>query len=160
MGELRRVTDKRAGPKALGVLVPPGRRTFLILRPRSLACDLIAVRADGAFREMSREEADEAAADLGRALDACAAGGPGAVETVGAPDCRGYWLRVRVGAFALLACPRDPGRPYRPAVFDGAEAARAAADQVAAILCPPAGVAQELYFNTRHFGQGPASGGR
>jgi hypothetical protein len=156
MGELRRVTDKRAGPKALGILVPPGRRTFLILRPRSLPWDLVAARADGAFREMSREEADAAAADLARALDDCAAGGPGAVDSVGAPDGRAYWLRVRVGAFALLACPRDPGRPYRPALFEGAEAARAAADQLAAVLCPPAGAPQELYFNTRHFGQGPA----
>jgi hypothetical protein len=152
MGELRRVTDKRAGPAALGILVPPGRPTFLILRPRSLAWDLVLVHADGAFREMSREEADEAAADLGRALDECAAGGPGAVDVLAAPD-GGGWLRVRVGAFALLACPRDPGRPYRPAVFDGPEAARAAADQVAAVLCPPAGVAGELYFNTRHFGR-------
>jgi hypothetical protein len=152
MGELRRVTDRRAGPAALGILVPPGRRTLLILRPRSLAWDLLLVGAGGAFRELARDEADAAARDLGRALDEWAAGGPGAVEAVAAPD-GGCWLQARVGAFSLLACPREPGRAYRPAVFDGADSARAAAGQLAAVLCPPAGVAQELYFNTRHFGR-------
>jgi hypothetical protein len=153
MGELRRVTDRRAGPAALGILVPPGPRTFLILRPRSLAWDLVLVGADGAFREMGRDEAEAAAAHLGRALDEWAAGGPGAVEAVAAPDGRGCWLRVGVGPVTLVACPRDPGRPYRPAVFADPAAARAAAGQLAAVLCPPAGVAQELYFNTRHFGR-------
>jgi hypothetical protein len=152
MGELRRVTDRRAGPAALGILVPPGRRTFLILRPRALAWDLVAVGGDGAFRELARAEADEAARGLGRALDEWAAGGPGAVEAVAAPG-GGRWLCARVGAFALLACPREPGRPYRPAVFADADSARAAAAQLAAVLCPPAGVAQEMYFNTRHFGR-------
>jgi hypothetical protein len=150
MGELRRVMDRRAGPAALGILVPPGARTFLILRPRSLAWDLVLVGADGAFRELAREEADESASLLGRALDEWAGGGPGAVEAVPTPDgCR---LQVRVAAFALLACPREPGRPYRPALFDEPDGARAAA-QLAAVLCPPPGVAQELYFNTRHFGR-------
>jgi hypothetical protein len=158
VGELRRVTDRRAGPAALGILVPPGRRTFLILRPRALDWDLVLVGADGAFRELAREEADDAAGHLGRALDEWAAGGPGAVESVAAAD-GGCWLRARVGGFALLACPREPGRPYRPAGFDATGAARAAA-QLAAALCPSDGVAQELYFNTRHFGEGPASGGR
>jgi hypothetical protein len=31
MCPLRRVEDDRAGPSALGILVPPGRRTFLIV---------------------------------------------------------------------------------------------------------------------------------
>jgi hypothetical protein len=151
MGVLRRVTDRRAGPAALGILVPPGARTFLILRPRSLAFDLLLVGDDGAFRDLPRHEADAAAGELGRALDEWAAGAEGAVETVTGPDggCR---LLVRVGPFALLACPREPGRPYRPALFDADDGARAAA-QLAAVLCPPAGVAQELYFNTRHFGR-------
>ncbi len=152
MGVLRRVTDQRAGPAALGILVPPGPRTVLILRPRSLAFDLLLVGPDGAFRDMAHHEADAAAGELGRALDELAAYGPGATESLPAPG-GGWWLRLRVGAFALLACPREPGRPYRPAVFADAEATRAAAGQLAAVLCPPPGVAQELYFNTRHFGR-------
>ena len=152
MGVLRRVTDRRAGPAALGILVPPGPRTVLVLRPRSLAFDLLLVGPDGAFREMPHPEADAAAGELGRALDELAACGPGATEAVPAPG-GGWWLRLRVGAFALLACPREPGRPYRAAVFADPDAAGAAAGQLAAVLCPPAGAAGELYFNTRHFGR-------
>ncbi len=152
MGVLRRVTDQRAGPAALGILVPPGPRTFLILRPRSLEFDLLLVGPDGAFRDMARHEADAAASELGRALDELAARGPGATEAVPAPG-GGWWLRLGVGAFALLACPRDPGQPYRPAVFTDTAAASIAAVRLAHVLCPPAGVEQELYFNTRHFGR-------
>ena len=152
MGELRRVTDRRAGPAALGILVPPGPRAILILRPRSLDFDLLLVSPDGAFRDMPRHEAEAAAGELGRALDELAARESGATEAVPAPG-DGWLLRLRVGAFALVACPREPGRPYRPAVFADADAARAAADQLAAVLRPPDGVAQELYFNTRHFGR-------
>jgi len=152
MGVLRRVTDRRAGPAALGILVPPGPRTFLILRPRSLAFDFLLVGHDGAFRDMAHHEADAAASELGRALDELAGRGPGAIEGVAAPG-GGWWLRLRLGAFALLACPRDPGQPYRPAVFADPAAAQLAAVPLAAVLCPPAGVEQELYFNTRHFGR-------
>ena len=57
MSHFRRVDDERAGSAALGILVPPSRRTFVILRPRSLEWDLPLIRADGAFHDMSREEA-------------------------------------------------------------------------------------------------------
>src|SRR4051794_38728939 len=99
MCPLRRVDDDRAGPAALGILVPPGRRTFLILRPRALSWDLLLVRgAEGpAFLDMSRDEAAAAGQGVYRALREWAAGGPGAVEVVPAPEGRGAWLRARVG---------------------------------------------------------------
>jgi hypothetical protein len=153
MGAFRRVEDERAGPAALGILVPPGRRTFLILRPRSLAWDLLLVRPGdgGAFQDMSREEATVAAQRLYRALQAWAAGGPGRVEAFAAPEGAGFRLRAVVAAFALLACPREPGQPYRPLVLSDGGAAREAARALAAALCPPEGVEQELYFNGRNF---------
>ncbi len=155
MCPLRRVEDARAGPAALGILVPPGRRTFLILRPRSLAWDLVQLRApEGrAFREMSQPEAKAAAHALAEALEAWAGGGDGGIEEFANPEGGGFWLRVRAGAFALLACGRRPGQPYRPEAFPDADAARAAAASLAAVLCPPPGVEQEYYFNTRHFGR-------
>jgi hypothetical protein len=151
MCAFRRVEDERAGPAALGILVPPGRRTFVILRPRALAWDLLLLReADGTvFRDLSHDEAAMEAQRLYRGLEAWSAGGPGAVETVPA-EGGGLWLRVRVAAFTLLACPRTPGQPYRPLVLTDAEAL-AAARGLAEVLCPPAGVEQELYFNGRHF---------
>ena len=152
MSAFRRVEDRKAGPAALGVLAPPGRRTFLILRPRSLPWDLLLLRGvgDDAFRDLGRDEAAAAARGLIQALDGWAGGGPGGVEAAAAPD--GYRVRVAAGPFVLLLCPREPGRPYRPQVFADADAARAAADALLAVLRPPAGAEQELYFNTRHFG--------
>jgi hypothetical protein len=148
MCPLRRVDDDRAGPAALGILVPPGGRTFLILRPRSLSWDLLLLRAneDKVFRDMNRDEAQVVSAALFRAL------GRGAqVEAIASPDGPGYWLRARIGAYGLLACPRLPGQPYQPLDFPNPQAAHAAAEQTAAVLCPPPDVEQECYFNTRHF---------
>jgi hypothetical protein len=149
MAAFRRVDDAQAGPTALGILVPPSRRTFLILRPRSLAFDLVLLRQadDTLFRELSHDEAAAAAHHLHRALLDGAVGG---VEVVTNPD-DGSWLRAKVGSLFLIACRRAPGKPYAPLFFADAEAAQDAVARLTAILCPPAGTEQELYFNTRHF---------
>jgi hypothetical protein len=149
MPAFRRVEDRKAGPAALGVLAPPGRRTFLILRPRSLPWDLLLVRDDDAFRDLSREEAAAAAQGLILALDAWAAGGPGDIEIVSTAD--GARVRVRAGSFGLVVCPREAGRPYRPLAFPDARSAEDAGSELAAVLRPVPGAGQELYFNTRHF---------
>ena len=41
MAPFRHVEGNQAGPNALGILLPPGRRTLVVVRPRSLAWDLI-----------------------------------------------------------------------------------------------------------------------
>jgi hypothetical protein len=153
MCPLRRVEDQRAGPSALGILVPPGRRTFLIVRPRSLSWDLVLLRADapGAFREMHRDEANSLAEELYHALGNWSDGAAGRIEEVASPEGGGFWVRVGVGPFALLACGRTPGQPYRPLVFPNGESALVAAGQLRKILRPPRDVEQEVYFNTRHF---------
>jgi hypothetical protein len=146
MSAFRRVEGEQAGPRALGILVPPGRRTFVILRPRALPWDLLLLRdaAGTAFRELAHDEASAAAQALYRALREGAA----AIEAVpGAAGCR---LRATLGPLPLLACPREPGKPYRPLVCPEPDA-RAAAAALAAILCPAEGAEQELYFNTRFF---------
>jgi len=153
MSAFRWVEGRDAGPAALGVLAPPGRRTHLILRPRALPWDLLLLRPahPSVFYEMDRDEAAAAAQELARALETWAAGGPGRVETADAPQGPGVWLRVHAGPFALLLCPRAPGRPYQAERFPDPEAAHAAAARLAAVLRPAPGAGQELYFNTRHF---------
>jgi len=153
MCPLRRVADEEAGPSALGLLVPPGRRTFLILRPRSLVWDLLLVQAPSnpSVRQISRDEAPLIAQKVYRALERWARDESGQVEPVESPGGAGFWLQATLGAFVLLACARPPGQPYQPQVFPDADAASAAASALVAILCPPAGVEQEVYFNTRHF---------
>jgi hypothetical protein len=136
MGTFRRVEADRAGPQALGILVPPGRRTFVILRPRALPWDLLVCRDDGAFREMSHDEASACAQALERALR-----GGASVEVEGTAV-------VRAGGLSLVACVREPGRPYA-ALECRAETAGDVAERLRAALCPEG--EQEVYFNVRFF---------
>ena len=154
---LRRVDARHAGPGALGVLLPPGPRTVLILRPRPVPWDLLLVRGGAGgetgtpFLHLEREEAAALAEGLLRALERWAAGGPGKAEAAFAPDGVGYWVQAEVGSFPLIACERRPGQPYRPTAFATPAEAEAAAAAVAAALCPRGGDGLEVYLNTQHF---------
>lgn len=158
MGPFRRVEDDRAGPAALGILVPPGRRTFLILRPRALPFDLLVVDgpAEHIFRDFDREQAGRAAEALFDALQEWSRVGPGRVVTSARTAANGngpgcYTVRAQLPPFSLIACPRRPGQPYAPLLLPDADAARVAAARLAELLCPPLGSEQEVYFNSRHF---------
>jgi hypothetical protein len=107
-----------------------------------------------AFRGFDREQAGRAGEALFDALTAWSEGGPGLAEATATASADGgdcYQLRVRAGPFHLLACARQPGQPYVPFSFPDALSARAAAESIAALLCPAPGVEQEFYLNTRHF---------
>jgi hypothetical protein len=155
MSAFRRVSGPEAGPDALGILVPPGRRTLVILRPRALAWDLI-LAAPGencgtAFREVNHLEAPAEAQRVYQALEQSANAAPVRVRAVSSSTGQGYEVRAEVGTFALVACRRDPGKPYEPMLYATPEEARGAADAIAAVLCPADRAGQEVYFNTRHF---------
>jgi hypothetical protein len=156
---LRRVEARQAGPTALGILLPPGPRTVLILRPRSLPWDLLLVRRGAGgetgtpFLHLEPEEGQAMAEGVLRALQRWVAGGPGQVEAAFAPDGAGYWVQVEVGAFPLIACERRPGQPYRPAAFASATDAEGAAAAIQDALRPAADSSLEVYLNTRHFGR-------
>jgi hypothetical protein len=150
MCPLRRIADDRAGPSALGILVPPGPRTFLILRPRALPWDLVLLRDDGAtFHEMSRPEAQAAAHCLFAALEDGPDAGVDPFEAAHVPG--GCWLRVAVRSYRLVVCRRAPGQAYRPAVFADVAGAEAVAASLQAVLFPTGGAVQEVYFNQHHF---------
>src|SRR5262245_41541951 len=135
MSSFRRVFGERAGPTALSILVPPGRRTVLILRPRALAWDLILIQpGSGAFMELAHDEAEAAAETLCRALEAWGDGGPGQVAALPLSGGEGHCVRAQVGEFPLLACPRRPGQPYQPMVFASLDEARDAATAIASVL--------------------------
>jgi hypothetical protein len=153
MCPLRRVEGPLAGPSALGILVPPGRRTFLILRPRTLSWDLLLLRPGSmnVFREVAHTEAERLAHEMFQALRHWSEGASGHVEEIACPDGGGFWVRVRVGPFALLTCGRQPGQPYQPLTFPDVDTALSAAAQMRAILRPPDKVDQEVYLNTLHF---------
>jgi hypothetical protein len=156
MCPLRLVDDADAGPDAVGILVPPGRRTVVILRPRALIWDLLLTeeglpRAESPFREVTQTEASAAARGIYGALTEWFSGGPGGMEVQSSPAAAGYWVRARAGPFSLLACLRVPGQPYRPLQFKSTIDAREAAAALATVLFPNADREQEVYFNTRNF---------
>jgi hypothetical protein len=154
MTAFRRVFGERAGPDALGILVPPGRRTVVVVRPRTLPWDLLLIGPGEdmiRFRDFALEEAEVAAEAFGRALDEWTTGGHGEFQVVPAPGAPGHCVQVVVGACRLVACPRAAGQAYRPMVFATLDEATRAARAVTGVLCPAPGARQEVYFNTRHF---------
>ena len=154
MAAFRRVEDHRAGPNALGILVPPGQRTVVILRPRAVVWDLLALRpgaATGSFCDFERDEAATVARRVQQDLDRRACEGVNPVETVTGPAHHGYHLCVRAGGLTWLACLRLPGQPYRPVDFATMEEAREAAARLARFVFPAADANQEFYFNTQNF---------
>ena len=152
MSSLRQIDGSSAGPAALGILAPPGRRTILILRPRALDWDLVLVSTPTGttFRELTRAEAAAGTRALLRALEAWIAGGPGGIEPVRLPG-GGYHLRASVADFPLLVCPRRPGQPYQPLVCLDLEEVGRAAGALHDALRPAPGVAREVYVNDAHF---------
>lgn len=157
MSPFRQVTPSQAGPEALGILLPPGRQTLVLLRPRPLEWDLVPLRPDetepseSPFWEVERDEGTRLASELHGALEEWSRGGLGRVEPVPAPGGKGYQVRVGIGRFVLVACDRVPGAPYKPAVFASVNQALTAAEGIASVLCPGAEAGQEMYINTENF---------
>jgi hypothetical protein len=157
MPPFRRVEDCRAGPAALGILVPPGLRTFVILRPRALEWDLLPLRpgassgVDVGFCEFGRDEAAGVARRVLRALEQGAGAATKPVEAVALSDGAGYWVVARASEFCWVACRRVPGQPYRASLFATLEGAGEAAARLACVLCPGPDAGQEYYFNTQHY---------
>lgn len=157
MPAFRRVLGERAGPTAVGVLVPPGKRTLVVVRPRALHWDLVLAQpgADGkpgvGFQEMGRNFAGNAAQKLSQALIHWAEEGLGGAQTLPAPAGEGFWVWADIEGMLLVACPRQPGEAYRPATFASEEETRDAVAQITAALRPAPDANRELYTNTQHF---------
>jgi hypothetical protein len=154
MCAFRRVEGTHAGPEALGILVPPSRQTFLILRPRSLPWDLLLIQGpeDPRFRFMDRNEAHHLGQQCYNLLEAQAARGFPEVSLVPVRGEAEFHLEVRLGPLTLVLCTRSPGQAYVPGRFVDASEALQASERLRPILCPGPDAGQEVYFNTRHFG--------
>lgn len=154
---LVRVDVRQAGSDAVGILVPPGARTIVVVRPRLLAWDLLAVRWDGdagsapAFASFDRDAAARTARDLGKFLEAADASGVRPVETLGRDGAYQVWIRA--DALCWLACERLAKGGYRPALFADLASAQAAGEQLASRLLPGPGRTQTYYFNTQNFAE-------
>jgi hypothetical protein len=143
----QRVEDARAGPTALGILVPPGPRTVVILRPRALEWDLLAVDPARGFCQFGRDEAAGVARGVLRALEQTAV----SRSELRAVSVGGFHATVHIGEQAWIVCRRRPGKPYEPWAFSSIEVAAQTMDQVLSVLCPAGPAVQEYYFNTQNF---------
>ncbi len=152
---LRRVDARMANGTAIGILVPPGARTFVVVRPRGMTWDLLPVRWDGnpavppSFASFDRDEAAVVARRLAKALEDRDLGGECPLETLGYERAFQVWLRE--GELNWLLCERVPGQAYRPLVFPTLVAAQAAANLLMPLVHPGPHRVQDYYFNTQNF---------
>jgi hypothetical protein len=156
MQPFRRVEAHKAGPTALGILVPPGQRTLVILRPRALPWDLLPghwEEATGQFRfcDFSRDEAAGVARTIQRQLVQHALDGANPLEVCERTDSKSFRIWLNQKELAWVVCPRRPGQPYEEMIFITSEEAQDAVRRIAACMIPLPGSDQEIYFNTQHF---------
>ncbi len=157
MPPFRKVDPQFAGPSALGILVPPGNTTLVILRPRGLDWDLLPARWTGevatppVFCEFGRDEAAQVARQISSALADAALAGKNPLETFGKAEVQEYQIWVRAGEFFWIPCRSRPGQPYVPVIFTAKDEAENAARRLAPFLHPAADAGQEYYFNTQKF---------
>ena len=152
-----RIDPKHAGPNALGILVPHGAKTLVILRPRALAWDLLPARWDGdserapQFCVFTRDEAAQVARRLIEVLEAAVASGVNPMESFGEEQGESLQIWLRTEEFVWIVCRRAQGEAYQPMIFATHQDAAAAAERIAAHVWPAADARQEYYFNTQNF---------
>src|SRR4051794_18354997 len=112
MAPFRRVEGNHAGANALGILLPPGGRTLVIVRPRALEWDLLPLNPNEnggpRFWETARIEAQDLAQRIYRALEESSSDGSVRVDALMSADGPGYEVRAGLGSFVLVVCARLP----------------------------------------------------
>jgi hypothetical protein len=157
MPAFRRVDARQAGPAALGILVPPGVKTLVILRPHGLEWDLLPARWAGdagsapAFCHFGRDEAVLIARQLQQCLEESVAAGVNPVETFGSAARQQLQVWVRTSTYVWILCRRVPGQLYEPLVFTSHEEVGAAGARIIPYVHPAPDADQEYYFNTQSF---------
>src|SRR6476620_1466417 len=128
MPAFRRVEASQARADAVGILVPLGERTMVIVRPRALSWDLLPARWNGSsesapvFCQFSRDDAAAAARRLHRGLEQAVSNRRNPIETFGGGGHFQVW--VRLDDLVWILCRRSPGQAYRPALFASQEEAQ------------------------------------
>jgi len=157
MPAFRRVDAQRAGASALGILVPPGANTLVILRPRGLDWDLLPARWEGdarvppLFCQFGREEAAQVARRFYRILEEANLAGKNLIETFGNPLGHAFQVWIRTGEYVWVLCRRHPGKAYEPLLFTSQEEAENVGRLLDPFFRPEPDANQEYYFNTQNF---------
>src|SRR5437870_575170 len=101
MNAFYRVDARRAGPSALGFLVPPGSSSVVIVRPRSVPWDLLPLRPGceqmepAVFCTQERNAAAELAKRLQQVLEHGSGEAVKPIEVVATRPGRGFGVCVR-----------------------------------------------------------------
>jgi hypothetical protein len=149
-----RVDAKFSGPQSLGILVPQGSRTLVIVRPRALPWDLLPARWDGdhakppQFCTFTRDDAAMVARQFVTVLETAVLN---PLETFGDVQTGRLQIWLRTSEYVWIVCKRAPGEPYQPMIFASSEEAIQAAEKIAAYVWPAPDVRQEYYYNTQSF---------
>lgn len=157
MPAFRRVEVRQAGRTALGVLIPPGASTLVIVRPRALDWDLLPAHWNGdmhsppRFCSFTRDEAAAAARRLHHFLEDAVARGSSPILVCESPGGAQFQVWLRTDEHVWILCARTPGHAYTPLVFSSCTAAQQAGERVEAFLWPARDANQEIYFNTQLF---------
>ena len=150
----QRVDLKHANATALGILVPQGAKTLVIVRPRALTFDMLPARWDGErghapqFCAFTRDEAAQVARRLIAALEAANAN---PVQTFGDGDCFQVWLRT--AEHVWIVCRRAPREAYQPILFATHAEAVCEAEKLSAYVWPAADASQQYYVNTQRLSE-------
>jgi hypothetical protein len=156
MSSFRRVEMQHAGPSAIGILIPLGQPTVVVIRPRAVPWDLRPARWNGdsatppVMCQFDRDEAAVVARQFIADLENSVAAGRDPIEICRSLAGREFQVWVRIGDLLWIAGQRVQGQAYRPAVF----ASEAEALAVGKALLPylwPAAAGQQYYFNTQLF---------
>src|SRR4051794_2585541 len=105
MPAFRRVDARHAGAASLGIQVPPGAKTLVILRPHGLEWDLLPARWAGDagtapdFCQFGRDEAVLVARQLQQFLEDGVARGVSLVETFGSTLRQQFQVWLRTSAY-------------------------------------------------------------
>ncbi|MGF1579268.1 MAG: hypothetical protein ACFCD0_07875 [Gemmataceae bacterium] len=154
MPVFQRVDHKQAGPYALGILIPPGQRTILIIRPKSLQYDFLAIKpadvnADvPTFCNFDRDEAAELARKVKTSLEAAS---EDVVTVHDNPWGDGYVAWVSCAELLWIPCHRRPGQAYQGALFLSEDEAKEVSMIMRRCFCPSDDEIGQIYFNTQHF---------
>jgi hypothetical protein len=159
MGVFRRVDARQAGQEALGILVPPGERTVVILRPRGLVWDLLPLQPGlehvqpAVFATRSRDSAAHLARGVQQALERTLGLLPHPLEVACASPGSAYGVCARLEECLWIVCRRAAGKAYEPALFASVAEAEAVMAQLLPYLWPSNDAVREYYFNTQAFYQ-------
>ena len=157
MAAFRRVDASRAGPTALGILVPVGTRTLVILRPRGLEWDLLPARWNGdpscppEICGVTRDEAAQVARRLAESLEKAAETRDDPLQMASDAAGRQFQIWLRAVDLVWVPCARQAGQAYSPLIFATQAEATAAGEALTPYVYPSRDADREYYFNTQKF---------